>query len=71
MYDIKDMVGGTKLAHFKYFRTDELWYETDSGFLFPVPLSDTGDTLFPAEDKAMIFMKWIKKQIKLLESATV
>lgn len=36
-------------------------------FSFPVPIEDTGTALFKKEDKSIVFMKWIRKQIKTLE----
>lgn len=49
----------------------ELWYKTDSGFQFPIPLSDTEGAEFPAEDKALIYMRWIRKRIDILETEPV
>jgi len=50
-----------KTVKFAYYRENTLWYETDCGFIFPVPLSDTGTATFPANDKAIMFMRWIRK----------
>lgn len=33
-------------------------------FLFPVPIDDTGDGKFLAEDKSLIFMRYIRKQLE-------
>jgi hypothetical protein len=44
----------------------ELWYKTDSGFQFPIPLSDTEGAEFPSEDKALVYMRWIRKRIEVL-----
>lgn len=52
-----------KTVKFKYYRENELWYVTEDGFEFPVPISDTGLAVFQAEDKAMLFMRWIRKQL--------
>ena len=48
-------------VHFQYYRDMELWYTTDSGFLFPVPIRDTGTATFLKEDKAILFMRYIRK----------
>lgn len=65
--NIKDMVKDKKVV-FLYYQSSELWYTTECGFDFPVPISDTGDAKFERDDKAIIFMRWINKQIKVVES---
>ena len=55
-----DMVNNQQ-AHFQYFRDKELWYKTDDDFLFPVPISDVGTATFLSSDKAIFFMKWIRR----------
>lgn len=64
--NIKEMVKG-KTVDFKFYRNEELWYETEDGFLFPVPLEDIGNATFLANDKAILFMRYIRKYMKLLE----
>lgn len=69
MTSIKDMVKDGQKVKFQFYKQNELWYKTETGFDFPVPISDTGDGIFLAEDKAMFFMRYIKKHIKFLEDA--
>jgi hypothetical protein len=69
MNDIKEMVRDNKKVTFVYYKERELWYKTENGFLFPVPIEDTGTASFNHEDKAMLFMRWIRKHIKYLEDA--
>ncbi len=64
--NIKDMVGGDKKVVFKYFKSGELWYETETGFLFPVPVFEAGNAVFLPEDKAIMFMRYIRKHIALV-----
>lgn len=59
---VKEMVRDGKKVKFIYFRKSNLWYETENGFRFPVPVSDTGDGTFLPEDKAMLFMRYIRKE---------
>ncbi len=66
---IKDMVSPGKMVHFNFYRKGELWYVTDCGFEFPVPISDTGDAEFNSADKAMLFMRWIRKHLATIEAA--
>lgn len=66
MITLKEHVSGK--VRFKYYRQGNLYYETDSGITFPVPISDTGDASFFAEDKAILFMRYIRKFIEASNS---
>lgn len=61
--NLKDMVSNNKKVNFIRFQKGDLWYVTECGFEFPVAISDTGDAVFSKEDKALFFMRWIKKHI--------
>lgn len=65
--NIKDMVKDNKQVRFVRYRHNELIYVTECGFEFPVPISDTGDGVFLAQDKAMMFMRYIRKQIEAIK----
>ena len=58
-----EMVKG-KQVNFVMYRKGDLWYTTESGFEFPVPVSDCGDASFLAADKASLFMRYIKAHLK-------
>lgn len=45
-------------------------YKTECGFMFPVPIDDTGDGTFLSKDKAMMFMRYIRKQLQLIDEET-
>lgn len=62
MNSIKDMVKNKKVT-FLFYQNGELWYTTESGFKFPVPTHDVGTAAMNAEDKAILFMRWIRKEI--------
>lgn len=66
MYNIKEMVKDKKVR-FTFYRTGELFYKTECGFEFPVPIHDTGSGIFKAEDKAILFMRYIRKHIESIE----
>jgi hypothetical protein len=56
-------------VRFLYFTDQALWYETIDSWAFPVPVSDTGNEqgsapVFMAEDKGVIFMRWIRKHME-------
>jgi hypothetical protein len=65
-FNIKDHISGN--VTFLYYRKGELWYESDSGLKFPVPISDTGDGQFNSSDRAMIFMRYIRKHLENLKN---
>ena len=66
---LKEMVSDNQKVKFVYYKLNNLWYETENGFRFPVSIDDTGDGVFKAEDKAILFMRYIRKHIKYLEDA--
>jgi hypothetical protein len=65
--NIKEMVKDGKKVQFVCYRSGELWYKTETDFVFPVPITGTGDATFAAEDKALMFMRYIRKHIALIE----
>ena len=56
-------------AHFVFYRDQSLFYETDNGFLFSVPISDAGSATINSTEKAILMMRYIRKHIALTESA--
>lgn len=65
---IKDIVK-SKNARFVYFRDKALFYETDDGFQFPIPIDDAGSATFNAEEKAILLMRYIRKHKARTEEA--
>lgn len=61
--NIKDLIKD-KVVNFDYYRAGNLWYKTQDGFSFPVPIEDTGEATFPATEKAIFFMRYIRKHIE-------
>ncbi|HEX3742724.1 MAG TPA: hypothetical protein VHW09_02295 [Bryobacteraceae bacterium] len=64
---LKELVKN-KRVRFKYYRDGELWYATEDGFEFPVPLADTGTGIFLADDGAIQFMRWIRQHLEVRAS---
>jgi len=64
MITLKDRVRGN--VTFTHYFDGSLWYKTEDGFSFPVPVSDIGTATFLASDKAMLFMRYIRKHMELL-----
>lgn len=61
-----DLVKDDKVVRFAYFRDNEFWYQHQDGLMFPVSIQEatTGRATFLAEDKAIYFMRWMKKYIE-------
>jgi len=58
-----EMVKG-KVVRFEFYKANELFYSTEDGnFIFPVPISEIGNATFLAEDKATLFMRYIRKEL--------
>jgi hypothetical protein len=69
MTTIKDMVKDNKRGRFSFYRDRQLFYQTECGFEFPVPIDDIGNATFLAEDKAILFMRYIRRHLKTIEEA--
>lgn len=67
--EIKNLVGAGKTVTFTRYQSRALWYRCEDGFEFPVPIDDTGDAAFLPEDKAIIFMRWIRAHLAFLKKA--
>jgi hypothetical protein len=66
---VKDMVKDNKQVTFVRFKEGELWYRTEDGFEFPVPVADVGNATMLAHDKALLFMRYIRKHHDILSQA--
>lgn len=60
-YTVKELV--KENVFFKFYRKGSLYYETQSGFVFEVPVEDCGDGEFKAQDRGIFFMRYIRKQL--------
>lgn len=68
---LTDLIGPGKKARFSRFTNSgregtepTLWYSTDDGFEFPVPVVDTIGAEFRNEESAGMLMKWIRRHLK-------
>ena len=57
-------------VHFVYLTEGALWYKCDDNFVFPIPLADTGNAqggsaTFLRDDKGMMMMRWIRKEMEV------
>lgn len=66
---VSDHVSKTGTVSFQRYHDQNLWYKTDdTNFEFPVPIEDIGNATFLATDKSILFMRYIRKHIDLLQS---
>lgn len=66
---IKEMVENNQKVAFRFYRDGQLWYSTECGFEFPVPISEAGTATFLAEDRAILFMRYIRKYMEFLKKS--
>lgn len=59
--NIKRAVKNGGKVKFKYYFDGRLFYKTDFSEVFSVPVSDCGDAKFLPIDKAMLFMRYMRK----------
>lgn len=67
MINVKEHVSNGKKVTFLFYRSGTLYYKTEKGLIFEVPTSDCGDAVFNSSDKAMLYMRWIRKQLEANE----
>jgi hypothetical protein len=63
---LKEMVNNNQRVTFQFYRDGQLWYVTECGFEFPVPVAEAGTATFLAQDRAILFMRYIRKHIECL-----
>jgi hypothetical protein len=69
MRKLIDMVRDRRKARFVFFRDGALHYETEDGFIFPVPVTDAGSATFGREERAILLMRYIRKHLATVEAA--
>jgi hypothetical protein len=69
MIDIKKAIANNSLVTFSHYVDKQLWYQTVQGDCFPVPIEDLGTaTLYPSE-KAILYMRYMRKWNEVLNNA--
>lgn len=66
--NVKEHVNNGQKVTFQFYRSGVLYYKTEKGLIFEVPITDCGDAVFNREDKAMLYMRWIRKQIEAIKA---
>jgi hypothetical protein len=65
---IIEMVKDKKVT-FVCFKENELIYVTECGFEFPISIEEAKGATFLPEDKATLFMRWIRKHLKFIDES--
>ena len=68
MLTLKEMVSDNKQVTFVEYRQGNLWYSTEDGFKFPVPIEDIGTATFAATEKALLMMRYMRKHLDTINS---
>jgi hypothetical protein len=69
MPTLKEMVAPPQMVSFVRYHDGNLWYKVDGGIEFPVPISDIGNATFLARDKALLFMRYIRMHLGVIQAA--
>jgi hypothetical protein len=65
-FNVKNLAQEQCVFHF--YRDNTLYYRTaKSGFVFPIPTSDTGTGTFNATERGMTLLRWIRKAVEALK----
>jgi hypothetical protein len=68
MLTLKEMVSDNKKVAFVEYRQGNLWYSTEDGFKFPVPVGDIGGATFAATEKALLMMRYMRKHLDTINT---
>lgn len=81
MSELKALIAPENVVRFRRYFEKQLWYQVfrplagdKSMFVavgpeFPVPIDDIGSATFLDEDRAILFMRYIRKHLKVIEDA--
>lgn len=69
MKNIDKILNDNEIVCFMFFMSGKLWYRTESGFKFPVPIKGSGQSVFLNEDRAKRFYPYIKAHAEKLDKA--
>lgn len=61
MQTVGEIIKGSAWSTYKYYRDNTLYYCTDNGFIFPIPIDDAGGATFNHTEKTIHLMRWIRK----------
>ena len=64
--NIEKVIQNNESVSFMFFLSGKLWYRTESGFKFPVPIKGSGQSVFLNEDRVNRFYPYIKAHAQKL-----
>ena len=67
--DIKRAVSEERVCVMSYYHDGKLWYQTEFGEMFPVPVSDLGNATLNYQEKALLLMRYMRKWNSSLKEA--
>lgn len=56
-------------AFFSCYRDGNLWYVTEKGFEFPIPVSDLQGTQVKSVEKAIFLLRWMRRHADIINEA--
>jgi len=69
MTNLDKILNDNESVRFMFFLSGKLWYRTESGFKFPVPIKGSAQSVFLNEDRAKRFYPYIKAHAEKLNKA--
>jgi len=66
MKNLDKILNDNENVNFMFFMSGKLWYRTESGFKFPVPIKGSKQSVFLSEDRANRFYPYIKAHVEKL-----
>lgn len=69
MESLDKILNDNESVRFMFFLSGKLWYRTESGFKFPVPIKGSLQSVFLNEDRAKRFYPYIKAHAEKLHKA--
>ena len=67
--EVDKILKDNETVRFMFFLSGKLWYRTESGFKFPVPIKSSNQSVFLNEDRASRFYPYIKAHAEKLSKA--
>jgi len=65
--NLEKILQNNESVSFMFFLSGKLWYRTESGFKFPVPIKGSGQSVFLNEDRVNRFYPYIKAHAQKLD----
>ena len=61
MIDVKRAVSESRRVTMTHVHAGNMWYKTEFGETFPVPIEDMGEATFHCDEKALLLMRYMRK----------